>query len=353
MRSPIPTTRRGFSFAEILFAVMILGIGFIMIAAMFPVAIKQTERNGQETTAANMSATAVSNFQQMAVQLASPTAFRNSLLPILQSPTIGPVPNGTLIHGPVLTFHDPRVTAVDTISGLKLRDETWNAICGNLILPSDPRYAWVPMYRRDYSIDPVSLAIIPSPMVQLILIGVETRNQSKYTAPHDLIPVPLTDPTPEAALQGHLMRAVINAPSAFAEPVGNIQFVPDPSVPGNTNPAFDLARAAEGAFVVISDDGHAYNPTVPWPPGAFNGRILKVGAFRPDLTSRHPDSPTYELVPGYDLPAVPSSLFPTLTLNNALVIIVGRGLRVPADKTLGVDGGVQDISVYTTLVRVQ
>src|SRR6478752_1573982 len=37
------TFRRAFSFAEILFAVMILGIGFIMVAAMFPVAIRQTQ----------------------------------------------------------------------------------------------------------------------------------------------------------------------------------------------------------------------------------------------------------------------------------------------------------------------
>src|ERR1700722_4164861 len=44
--------RRGFSFVEILFAVMILGIGFIMIAGIFPVAIHQTQSNGDETIAA-------------------------------------------------------------------------------------------------------------------------------------------------------------------------------------------------------------------------------------------------------------------------------------------------------------
>src|ERR1700722_9619763 len=44
--------RRGFSFVEILFAVMILGIGFILIAGVFPVAINQTQANGDETIAA-------------------------------------------------------------------------------------------------------------------------------------------------------------------------------------------------------------------------------------------------------------------------------------------------------------
>src|SRR5947209_11960518 len=47
-------SRRAISFAEILFAVMILGIGFIMVAAMFPVAIKQTQLTGQETNAATL-----------------------------------------------------------------------------------------------------------------------------------------------------------------------------------------------------------------------------------------------------------------------------------------------------------
>src|SRR5579862_785547 len=51
--APLPR-RRAFSFAEILFAVMILGIGFIMVAAIFPVAIKQTQLTGQETVGATL-----------------------------------------------------------------------------------------------------------------------------------------------------------------------------------------------------------------------------------------------------------------------------------------------------------
>src|SRR5689334_12002195 len=39
----------GFTFTEILFALMILGIGFIMVAAMFPVAIRQTQQTVLET----------------------------------------------------------------------------------------------------------------------------------------------------------------------------------------------------------------------------------------------------------------------------------------------------------------
>ena len=37
-RTPNPLFRRGFTFTEVMFAVILLGIGFIMLAGMFPVA---------------------------------------------------------------------------------------------------------------------------------------------------------------------------------------------------------------------------------------------------------------------------------------------------------------------------
>src|SRR5688572_30896346 len=43
--------RRGFTFTEVMFAVILLGIGFIMLAGMFPVAIQQTQTNVEESTA--------------------------------------------------------------------------------------------------------------------------------------------------------------------------------------------------------------------------------------------------------------------------------------------------------------
>src|SRR6478672_4135434 len=42
--------RGGFSFPEVLFAVAVLGIGFIMVAAIFPVAIMQTQAALEEST---------------------------------------------------------------------------------------------------------------------------------------------------------------------------------------------------------------------------------------------------------------------------------------------------------------
>src|SRR5258705_9620516 len=44
------TLRHGFTFTEVMFAVILLGIGFIMLAGMFPVAIQQTQTNVEEST---------------------------------------------------------------------------------------------------------------------------------------------------------------------------------------------------------------------------------------------------------------------------------------------------------------
>jgi len=66
MVSPMGRRARGFSFTEILFAVMILGIGFIMVAAMFPVALQQTENSTSDTTAASIARQGVNFVNQIA-----------------------------------------------------------------------------------------------------------------------------------------------------------------------------------------------------------------------------------------------------------------------------------------------
>ncbi len=114
--------RGGFSFTEILFAVMVLGIGFIMIAAIFPVAIKQTQATSEETNAATIAKGGVDYFEKIATNAVMPTTTSNP--------------------GPGM------VVAADSSTGGG-NTSFWSALEGNMILPSDPRYAWVPMYKRD------------------------------------------------------------------------------------------------------------------------------------------------------------------------------------------------------------
>ena len=101
----IPTVRaprRVFAFTEVLFAVMVLGIGFIMIAAMFPVTIRQTQNTLGDTQGAN-EAVAQSNpelklgGQQQSIKMSQRTA--------LATPLINPSPlGGTEQIGVYTTF---------------------------------------------------------------------------------------------------------------------------------------------------------------------------------------------------------------------------------------------------------
>jgi hypothetical protein len=127
----------------------------------------------------------------------------------------------------------------------------------------------------------------------------------------------------------------------------------------------DEPAAAEGAFVVVSDDvtnlaaGSPANTT----GGLSNGRIYRLGTKRDDLGIG-----IYELAPGWDMtyvaatgsnenvPARPVNVAPVGL--PATAILVGRGYADPAlpyDPAMPTpngtfEGGVQDISVYTSFV---
>src|SRR4051794_1822618 len=101
--------RTGFTFIEILFAVMILGIGFIMIAGIFPVAISQTATTQADTIGAAVSAHGTNSVISIGAGLSS--------IP----------PTGQVI---------------------RFQDAAWDAIKGNQIFPGDRRFAWIPLLKR-------------------------------------------------------------------------------------------------------------------------------------------------------------------------------------------------------------
>src|SRR5947209_20589155 len=94
------TMRRAFSFAEILFTVMILGIGFIMVAAIFPVAIKQTGQTGEEGVASSIAREAMGTLTSI-----NTTAYMPPTVPL--NPPVNPVAGGHAI-GQVWSFNDDR-----------------------------------------------------------------------------------------------------------------------------------------------------------------------------------------------------------------------------------------------------
>jgi Tfp pilus assembly protein PilV len=107
----------GFSFAEVMFAVVILGIGFIMVAAIFPVAVEQTQATGDEAAA---------------------SALARDVMKVIQSTTAGDYPN---------TVADTGKTAItEPFSSQPSLPPLWSQVSGQLISVTDPRYACVPFF---------------------------------------------------------------------------------------------------------------------------------------------------------------------------------------------------------------
>src|SRR5688572_24912323 len=93
-RPPVRRRRQGgFNFAEVLFAVMILGIGFIMTAAIFPVALVQTKLTQEETAAASVARGGANYLEQIAT---------NTTLPGTGVIARGPKPAGEVRAGAVV-----------------------------------------------------------------------------------------------------------------------------------------------------------------------------------------------------------------------------------------------------------
>jgi len=188
--------RRGVTFTEVMFAVVILGIGFIMLAGMFPVAIMQTQSNVEETAGAVLAESA-SRYLQQALGDAS-------LLP----------PTGVVVR------------ALGDSAGIP--DARWQRVAGNLICAGDPRYAWTVLYRRPAG----------QRFAQVIIIVLQARNR------------PAFDARDTVALGG-------NAPNLMPRLVRVNRLARDPD--GVDRVTFESAYPFldVGAFVVIAAGDHA------------------------------------------------------------------------------------------------
>ncbi len=156
---PRSSRPRAFSFAEVMFAVVILGIGFIMIAAIFPVAIQQTQSNGEENVAALAARDAADAITSLPGSvLASGGVSYPTFPPTVKNYIIGSQ-DGSL-PGVV-----PPPAVVVPFNGAR-----WQLLQSNSIQISDQRYAYVPFYRRENG----------TSSAELIVIAVAVRNGPTY-----------------------------------------------------------------------------------------------------------------------------------------------------------------------------
>lgn len=159
-RSP---RRGGFTFIEVMFAVMILAFGVIMIAIMIPVAIRQTQET-RETNAG--SAVVETGFHDIETAWAMLPAVQQTSLPVAGAAMPGtrdPATNLPL----VVTF--PSHVWNHAFPG-PLPNTLWPGLLhfqtlGNRLSSSDARLAYIPFYSRDGTLAP-----------QVAFVGVRARN---------------------------------------------------------------------------------------------------------------------------------------------------------------------------------
>ena len=180
LQFPISSARRGFSIVEIMFAIMILGIGFIMVAAMFPVAIQQSQANVDQTTGRALAASA--GLRALATMKTIIPADRNNIT--YKTCTSGvSFERGNLL--PVTyTASTPAVPPVTTT--VYLRDMLY----GDMVVQSventqgDPRYGATFLYSYNgLTLSIITVALRATNSGQLTLPAVYSYTSSTYDNP--------------------------------------------------------------------------------------------------------------------------------------------------------------------------
>jgi hypothetical protein len=406
-RPPSTFRTRDFSFTEIMFAVIILGIGFIMVAAIFPVAIQQAKSNSEETSAAALARGAANYLDQIfndgprrtGAQDTSSNAFPSGVLGNFAKQATPTVP--ALVQQPSHFVPGPPTT-----TGLVYPPPLWTAAAGSVVFSEDPRFGYVFLYRRQGQTDQPNTW---SASAQVYIFPVQARTTTIFEAtspdptklPRDTTVPRSYDVTTQrwsANLQAREVQVVVVNDVAALNGVDLIAFDRRNSVP--VFKRVNIDAAAEGAYVVIAYDkinpaAAAANPNA----GRVHGLVFRLGARHPEFDNAdlgvapfnnpNPDKVVYELQPGNDFKPDPGAngilalsgpnagddieavgntaaiagtnstvAFP----DTADAFLVGRGYSVdslnqiadPANPNplIAYEGPAMPIGVYTTFVKV-
>lgn len=190
------------------------------------------------------------------------------------------------------------------------------ATAGSQICASDPRYAWIPVYRRETD----------SAVAQLMIFVVHSEARPKFDAkdlttfeglyPATLLPAPAT--TYSVTIHGNEIE--LNMPSG-------------------------LERIAPGTLVLFNG-GDA----------VVNGRVVRI--------SGRGEGNRWELTPGQDLAdaidtharevaANPEGADPAFHPSVESAFVIGRGYTDVTKPSLGYNGPSQAVAVYSTIVTLR
>ncbi len=296
--------RRGFSFTELLFAVMILGIGFILIAAIFPVGLAQTKSNFDETHAASLARSGAAEVGRLAY---------------------------------AADFVNPSITPLQIFGDNTTAAATSKIARNNMISPSDPRYAWVGLYRRvtgSQNTAQLCLFLVnrSDPIVKANTIS---------SAPNDV-----------AAIEPRRVRLDISTTG--------IATISAPVTPQNGE-QYNQNAAGPGGFVLIMNDNLGNNTDITdtndraAASGRLNGRVYRLGTQTGNAFEMFPGAefgtPTFSWDADSNT-GTPDKVVPIPSLINAQAYIVGRNRTVepPVDTF---DGPVMDVAYYTTFISLK
>jgi type II secretory pathway pseudopilin PulG len=191
--------KTGFTFLEVLFAVIILGVGFIMLAGLFPAAISQTQSNVAETAATSVGRDALRDIQSAVNNYQAPPATGTilSLLPPTDNPVTTAFPNLPITSAPIMPIPNEIVqvpnpgayfgysTALGaTPMALPTANPNYNLtntaiVSLTHVSTTDPRFGWVGFYRRDWI--SVNGAAIPSPYAQVWILAAQSTAEGQPT----------------------------------------------------------------------------------------------------------------------------------------------------------------------------
>ncbi|MGD0389437.1 MAG: hypothetical protein ABSC42_10835 [Tepidisphaeraceae bacterium] len=318
-----------FTFIEVLFAVILLGIGFIMIAGVFPVAIQQTAAVSDETQGTLLAHDAIKKIQAVADGMVNGTASTLTLFPATGTSAAPQV-------WAITTSSPPTYIMTTPFTGLMA------ALGADSFFTADHRYGWVGFYRRDS---------ITNPFAQVYVIALQNPNFANY-----LYPVPssgqttISGPVPPPVPPSTYGYSPISPPTAATSIQASFYYNTD----GTTTVvlAYPTGQASPngttGAYVLVATSGTSN----------MVGRFFRLGnvsAVTPGSTPPSGLYQTFVLQSGSDItPADGYTPSATTAAFTGSVWLIGAAPMPDASGgfTGPFSGPNQDIGVATGFIRV-
>ena len=372
----------GFTFIEVLFAIIILGIGSIMLAGMLPVAIKQSSDTRNDLTGRSVAEAGFAYVQ--AVASSAFYALPNSGAPtpglVVMPPGLANSPGRLLPlnYSVIENNAAPVATTPVPFPGGPLL--SFQSLHGSRVFTSDPRFQWLAFFGRRPD----------SSLARLVVLSLRLQNV-EGTVPATPNPIPIDRYRRETLVNEainanngpFLLTAAIREGGTLEPDTIKFLFSDNSGLSPLTLSASQTGPIDSGAFAIVASQAAPAND--PQRPYRNNGRVFKLAARRTDIeVAEGSNGLVFDLAPGFDLgPGAPGvdrkfntaddevdgSMNPTNTaispaVNNEFntgaavstgtavqVWMVGRGLRNPGlaydASTNPYQGPVQDISVLS------